>query len=146
MTTERSELINTALTALQEMIWHGRIRFQHLARQHRLTSPQASVLLFIDRNGPETTMGECADALQISASSITSIVNRLVGLKLIQRGDGRDDRRVVSASLTTTGQNVVRTISAQRRESFAQLLEDVDDANMAHFNEVLGTVRRSMTT
>lgn len=146
MTNGRSELIETALTGLQDMAWHGRIRFQHLARQHRLTSQQASVLLFIDRNGPETTMSECAEALQLSASSITSIVNRLVNLKLIQRGDRRDDRRVVSASLTISGQKIVRTISAQRRESFAQLLEDVGDADMAHFNSVLATVRSSMTT
>lgn len=144
MAPKRNELIAQARATLQEMMWHSRIRFRTLAKQHGLTAPQASMLLFVDRSGRAVTMSESADALEFPPSSITSIVNRLVALGLIERGVRNDDRRVVTAFLTRSGTELVRKITAKREESFARLLDDVDDSDVAHFCEVLATIRRTM--
>ena len=146
MTPTRNELIAQAQVALQETIWHGRIRFRALAKQHGLTAPQASILLFIDRNGRDATMSECADALELPPSSVTSIVARLVDLGLVERGERKEDRRVVTALLTPAGQELVRTIAATRGGYFSQLLNDVDDSDVAHFGGVLETIRRTMAS
>lgn len=146
MTPGRAELVSQAQAAFQEVVWHGRIRFQTLARHHGLSTPQASVLLFIHRNGPDTTMTECAAALQLPSSSVTSIVARLVQLGLVQGGTRKDDRRMVSAALTDEGAELVRVIEGQHRESFSRLLDEVADAEVAQLSEILEAVCRAMSS
>lgn len=94
----RPELVTDAHRALHALIWNGRQRFQAIVKDFGLTGPQASFLMHVHKRGPVCSMGEVTDALQLIASTSTSVADRLVERGLIERGINPDDRRVVEVS------------------------------------------------
>lgn len=142
----RSELVADTQRALQGLIQNGRARLQLVVREYGLTVPQASFLLFVDRNGPTVTMGEVTEALQITASTTTSIAYRLVDLGLINRGSNPEDRRVVVASLTDDGHQIVDGIKSRRSRAFAALLDQFSDAEVEQFHDTVQRIIDAMDT
>ena len=53
----------------------------------------------LDQGGP-LTAGALADALQLSRSAVTTVIDRLEALRYVRRVPGRDDRRQVLVELT----------------------------------------------
>lgn len=143
---DRDHLVAETLRALQNLIWNGRQRLQVVVRDFGLTAPQASFLLHIDRHGPDLTMGQITDGLQFTASTTTSIADRLVERRLIRRGINPDDRRVVVVNLTGDGQNLVDAINARRARSFANLLAQFSDDEVATFRDTVEHIIDAMAT
>lgn len=140
----RADLVADAHRALHALIWNGRQRFQAVVKDFGLTGPQASFLLHLHRRGPVCSMGEVTDALQLTASTTTSIADRLVERGLVERGINPVDRRVVEASLTPAGANLVSDIEEQRARSFAALLADFPEEDIARFRELLDRIVAAM--
>jgi DNA-binding MarR family transcriptional regulator len=91
----------------------------------------------IGRRGPNVAMHEVGDALQLPASTMTSIVDRLVQSGLVVRGTVPTDRRAVVATLTPEGRALVAGIEAQRHRDLAAMLGDVDDDELVTFAGLL---------
>jgi DNA-binding MarR family transcriptional regulator len=142
--TARDELVADTQRALQQLIWNGRARLQVVVREYGLTVPQASFLLHLNRRGGGATMGEVTDALQFTASTTTSIADRLVNRGLVERGINPEDRRVVVALLTTEGQSLVDEIQGRRARSFADLLEQFPDSDIEHFHHMVERIVAAM--
>lgn len=140
----RPELVTDAHRALHALIWNGRQRFQAIVKDFGLTGPQASFLMHVHKRGPVCSMGEVTDALQLIASTSTSVADRLVERGLIERGINPGDRRVVEVSLTANGVRLVSEIEDERARSFASLLEDFSDEDIARFRELLDRIVAAM--
>lgn len=68
-----------------------------------LTTAQLRVL-FMMREDPGVTAGELACRLQVTPPTISGIVDRLVKLELVRRGDDASDRRLIRNYLTPQGE------------------------------------------
>lgn len=135
---QRAGLIDELERRFQEMNWRAR---RHLARRLEssgLTVPQYITLFMIGKLGPEVTMRELTDALQLPASTMTSIADRLVKDDLVERGALPADRRAVVATLTAAGKTLVEQVEAQRHSDLETTLDGFDDDELAAFMRLLG--------
>jgi len=93
-----------------------------------VTLPQLRALTAIASRGTMNSAA-LADALGVHASSATRICDRLVGAGLLARRDDPADRRHLQLYLTTTGRQLVGTITRRRRASIARILSNVPAAD-----------------
>lgn len=80
---------------------------------------QYRVLVLLAGRGPQT-MGELAQSLDVSPSTVTRVCDVLVEKKLIRRYALKDDRRTTCATLAYRGRKIVDYVMQQR----AQLIDD----------------------
>jgi DNA-binding MarR family transcriptional regulator len=137
---EREHIIEQITALFGELTWHGRQLLARRVAKHGLTPPQFIVLQTLERCGSQLTLGEIADALQLPASSLTSIADRLVARGLATRDAVPEDRRAVALTITGAGQAVVEAVDAERRQELASLLQDAPVEDLRVFVSVLQTI------
>jgi MarR family transcriptional regulator, 2-MHQ and catechol-resistance regulon repressor len=71
----------------------------------------------------ELTMGALASRMQLSVSTMTRVVDQLVGRGLAQRGEDAEDRRVCCVEPTPKGRELLARISAELLEGERAILE-----------------------
>lgn len=82
---------------------------------------QYRVLSLIDARGAQT-MGELAESLGVSPSTVTRLCDLLVNKRLIRRGPTEDNRRTVCAELTPGGRRLVGQVMSRREALIAEAL------------------------
>jgi DNA-binding MarR family transcriptional regulator len=82
---------------------------------------QMHALLIVEEH-KGITMKQLADALHVASPSATSLVNRLVKLRWIQRLQDPANRKLVRLKLTETGRTFLRRKHQRRRELMRELL------------------------
>lgn len=118
MSTE-AHLVKTLIRAGD----HIRRHFREVVRTHGLNLLQASVLRHLDEPQP---MGAIAELLDIDASYVTALVDRLEELGHVERLPGAADRRVKYVALTPRGSELrlaIRTAFVETAAPFARLSE-----------------------
>ena len=91
-----------------------------------LTMAQVRVLFRLRNHGPMTS-GGLANQLGVTLPTVTSVVDRLVGHRLVERRDDPDDRRRVIVALTVDGNALVERIQQGRRARLAAAIDSLDD-------------------
>jgi DNA-binding MarR family transcriptional regulator len=102
----RSEIASLTLRALRRVLRATEIGSRQLAIATGLTTSQWLVLREIDARA-KTTPGVIAQALQFSQATITTIVDRLVALGLVQRQRNARDKRQFLLTATAVGKEAV---------------------------------------
>lgn len=133
----RGTLIDDIERQFHHLIWRGRQRLARRLDAAGLTVPQYVALSMIGKLGPNATMSEVADSTYLPASTMTSVVDRLVKIGLVERGSLPADRRAVVANLTPAGTTVIAAIEAERRRDLVALLDGLDDDDLATFLRLL---------
>jgi DNA-binding MarR family transcriptional regulator len=100
--------------------------------EHRVTSPQLRVLVFIATHGPQN-LGAVAADLGVHPSNATRTCERLVAAGLLDRRDNPADRRYLLLALSGTGRALVDQVMAHRRTAIAAVM-----------NRMPAELRRSM--
>lgn len=103
---------------------------RELAETYGLSLLQAHALETLWRGEPEMEMSSLAAATGLPASTVTSIVNRLVKLGLVERWHSDIDRRRVLAKITPAGEDVMARIDAWGMDLFEHLLGKSDTADI----------------
>ncbi|MCC6792045.1 MAG: MarR family transcriptional regulator [Thermomicrobiales bacterium] len=134
----RAELVNEVERLFQEMSWRGRQHFAHRLESYGLTVVQYHALNMIGKRGPEVTMRDIAEALHLPASTLTSVVDRLVKDSLVERGALPSDRRAVVASLTEAGAEIVARVAAAQHADLETMLDGLSNDDLATFRRLLG--------
>ena len=100
------------LQLVQEVVWlwvqmQSRLQehFAELAGEQSLSAIQAKILVHLDQGGA-ATMRALAARLDYDPSNLTSVIDRLEELGLVQRRPDARDRRAKSIVLTETGYTV----------------------------------------
>ena len=88
----------------------------------RVSPPQLRAMLAINEHG-STNLTDLAHDLGAMLSSASRLCDRLVASGLIERSQGRDDRREVSMRLTRDGERLVASIARERQSAIESLLE-----------------------
>lgn len=97
---------------------------------------QFRVLGFVDEK-VAPTMKDIANYLYITSPSATSIINRLVKARELERSFDKDDRRVVRLKLTEIGR---KTYERQRENSAVKMnkiIEPLDQEEINNFARIL---------
>ena len=87
-----------------------------------ITIPQFRTLVILSNQGP-MNLGTLAGVLDVQPSATGRMVDRLVGAGLIDRQTNPASRRELLAALTTRGREVVRRVTAHRRDEIARIVE-----------------------
>jgi DNA-binding MarR family transcriptional regulator len=126
------------LTELELAAWRGFLRAhgalakwldEQLVREHELALSSYDVLVQLrDAPGQRLRMAELADAVLLSRSGMTRLVDRLEREDLLRRDTCSSDARGCFAVLTERGEEVLR-------EARPTHLSGVRDRFLAHFDE-----------
>jgi len=88
----------------------------------QITEPQYITLTYLAKNN-NCTMGQLKEYLDVSLSTLTGIIDRMVRDGYVERERGVDDRRVVRVRMTKKGAEVAKELSKKRHERIVSVLE-----------------------
>ena len=94
-----------------------------------MTVPQLKTLVLLERAGP-LRMGNIASYLGRALSATTTVVDRLVEKKLVDRAWDPSDRRVVICRLTDAGRKKMDRFWLIRRERLQMLVDFLDEEQL----------------
>ena len=86
------------------------------------TLPQLNTMMVV-RDNEEISVRDLASALQVSAPSVSTMVDRLVEMGMLQREQDRQDRRQVRIRLSEQGASQIKELEEAIFNGIAYLLE-----------------------
>jgi DNA-binding MarR family transcriptional regulator len=89
-----------------------------------VTLAQYRALVVLWTRGPRRA-ADLADALEVTPSTASRMVERLVRKGLVGRSRSDEDRRTVSLELTAAGREVVQQVIEHRRREISGILEQM---------------------
>lgn len=125
-----SNELNTFVIALQQQIYKLVKNNEQCDKvclsQHGVTASQGYAVLTLPREG-SLSMYELSEAIGITGSTMTRIVDPLVNKGLVQRKTDDEDRRIVRVSLTEQGRTLRLTLEKELQEFFKLVLGEIQD-------------------
>lgn len=127
---------------LEEQAARLRVAVARLARVLRqqagtgLSPTQHSALVTIERSGP-VSIGDLAEAEQVSAPTATRVVDRLEAAGLVRRTRCPEDRRVVRVALTPAGRRRLEASRSRRTLWLAHRLAELSAEDRRRLGEAL---------
>ncbi|HHW10423.1 MAG TPA: MarR family transcriptional regulator [Firmicutes bacterium] len=85
-------------------------------------------------NHPGAAPGQAAQALGISAPSMTNLINRLVKSGWLVKKESADDQRGVTLSLTAEGKRVLDKVEKAYRRALEAFLDQMSDEELQHLH------------
>lgn len=103
--------------------------YLHTQNLGGITLPQLRALAYVLRQ-PESTLGELAEYLAITAPSASALVDRLVKQGLLEARIPPENRRQVSLAVTAAGEKVVVRATRLWQTELARRLTPLTDAEL----------------
>jgi DNA-binding MarR family transcriptional regulator len=124
-------------------------RFQtsmaRLFRKHGLTSSQYNVLRILRGEGNPLPCLEIADRLIAEVPGITGLLDRLEAAGLIDRERSTEDRRVVFASITAKGLELLGQLDRPLEKQHKRLIGHLTRAELTELSRLLEKARESLS-
>lgn len=114
------------LVALRKVIRAIDLRSKQLNREVGLTGPQLLVMQSIGKV-PGIMVRQIADNINLSAATVTSILDRLEARELVQRIRSTEDKRRVGVFLTDKGQELLNDAPMPFQEHFLNRFASLAD-------------------
>ncbi|MFL5626040.1 MAG: MarR family winged helix-turn-helix transcriptional regulator [Ktedonobacteraceae bacterium] len=129
MTTDR--LVDDVLA-----LYHLIRRASHPVHRAEMTPEQYWLLRLLRRKGA-MSIGELAEALGVTGSSVTTACKRLEKAGLVTRERQSNDERMVRVTLTEHGHERIEAWQQQRRALLSQLLAPLDEDEQRTLQKLL---------
>jgi DNA-binding MarR family transcriptional regulator len=100
-------------------------------------TPEQYWLLRLLRRRGALSIGELAEALGVTGSSVTTACKRLEKAELVTRERQVDDERMVRVALTDQGLARIESWERQRRDLLTQLLAPLDSQEQRTLQQLL---------
>jgi DNA-binding MarR family transcriptional regulator len=114
---------------LRRCLGESQRRADFLTRFGGVTLYQIGALRHLVKHGP-LTMNELAARMEISPSSATQLVDRLVHHGLAERGPDPDDRRVLRVAVSGPASDAVREFEKETSQRLAALLAPLSEEEL----------------
>ena len=101
------------------------------------------VLSMLERHGA-MTMSRIAEALDVSFSNATGLIDRMAERGLIERSRDDEDRRLVRVALTPAGRSVLADIEVFQGDAFGRILNQLDESQLHRLVATLDDLRRAV--
>lgn len=135
----RSTLLRELALAQQVHLVDNVMANDRIAREFGLGLVDMQVLHLLLLRPDVRTAGGVATASGLPTSTVTDIVDRLVGAGFVERIRDEADRRRILLSLTS------RVVEVQQRYSASELTEQLEAVAKGFTNDELATIRRWFT-
>lgn len=112
------------LVALRRITRAIDLQSKRLLKETGLTTPQLVVLRALDREGP-LAPSAIANRIALSPATVTTIVDRLARLGLVERHKRQSDRRGVDIRLTEAGQAAYNSAPELLQAGFLKRFRDL---------------------
>ncbi len=113
----------------------------HPVRRGEITPEQYWLLKLLNKHG-ELSIGELAEALGVTGSSVTTACKRLERsgqLKRTRQADGQDER-VVLVTLTAQGHSQIEAWQQERRTELAKMLAPLSASEQAELQRLIARI------
>lgn len=114
-------------------------RNRRLMEKYDITPLQYRALKVIKEKSP--TMGDLCDALYLSSSTVTELVDRLEDNNLVVRVRSREDRRVIILEITEEGNELLEKIREERLEALGKALNLLNEIERDEIRKALMRLR-----
>lgn len=132
---------------LLRLLWAVEHQLQSTSKrmeaQLGITAPQRFVLRLVGRF-PGITASQLAQALHVNPSTVTGIIKRLTGRRLIARRLDPHDRRRTFLGLTAAGRSINAETAGTVEGAVQQVIDSTPPAKAAAAREVLGSLAAAL--
>lgn len=124
-----------------QTLYHLIRRVSHPVTRAEMTPEQHWLLRLLRRRGP-LSIGELAELLGVTGSSVTTACKRLEKAGLVRRERQSDDERMVRVLLTEQGNEQIEAWQQRRRDFLQTLLAPLNDDQQAVLQDLLERILR----
>lgn len=136
MNRSRDALMEEALSQIDVLMSYRRRAFCSQPQFREISMPQVYILMTLRERGP-LTVSELASLLDVSAPSMSAILDRMEEHEFVRRVRNTVDRRVVHVEIQDRGRAMVEDIMGAGRDFKQRVLSSMTDAELEH---VIGAV------
>ena len=108
-----------------------------------ITQTQIFSIMALSENSP-CQLNELQKRLQISAPTVTGIIDRLEKSGYVKRVHDKNDRRVINVGLTFKGKTLAKKIKTTIKKKWEELLIKLPKKDQANYVRILRKIQRSM--
>ncbi len=116
-------------------------RISSILPDDRFTVSHLIILEFLDAN-ESSNMSELSKNLKLTMSAMTSIIDRMIELELVERHHSKDDRRIVLVTLTKGGNALLLKINKNRLAIIKEIFSVLTDKEKESY---LGLIKKIYT-
>lgn len=106
---------------------------------------QLNIMYTLQRNG-EMTMSHLADVLNVSFSSATGLIDRMVERDFLERIGVPEDRRIVVVRLTPAGGTLLDEVDALSADLLRRVLSGLDPPQLDTMAHAIANLRAAVET
>lgn len=119
------------LISLRKVLRSINLENKKIEKKYGVSTPQILVLNYLrSQNDYQSTATELKKYLNLNASTVTGIIARLEGKKLIAKLPDQKDRRVIKINLTVQGVNLLKKLPPALHERFSQRLSELKEEDL----------------
>jgi DNA-binding MarR family transcriptional regulator len=108
-------------------------------KQSGVTLEQRWILLYLAKYG-SVTVGNLADILGTTPSSVTLITKKMEKRDLLKRSRGVPDDRTVTIKITEKGIDLWKEWEEGRKRTFSKYLSTLSESDLKKLHELLSTI------
>jgi DNA-binding MarR family transcriptional regulator len=105
-----------------------------------LTISQTKLLHFLNETGPELSLGEAADQLQVSLAAASRLVDDLVRRGMVERHEDPADRRMKRVRLTESGRAAIHRMNSARLSGLEEFVSTLTERERAKLADALAAL------
>jgi DNA-binding MarR family transcriptional regulator len=129
---KRKQLIEEILHSFHAIRNITKAKAASLGHQNHITHSQWFVLTIIE-HFKKTNIRDIAEAMEMSSSAATQLVDVLVQAGLVTRQEDSDDRRSVELKVSPKGRKLIAATKEKRIAEMAGLFETLTDSELEEY-------------
>lgn len=140
MSNTRRELLQSLVEKMVSIMrlvhaGHG-FRFS----EFRLAPPQVRILFYIAKQEEEVAVKDLAEMLNVTPGAVTQLVDTLVEMDLVRRGEDARDRRVIRIKLTELARSKLEEFRKDYLKTASRVFDILSDAEIQELVRLLAKV------
>jgi DNA-binding MarR family transcriptional regulator len=141
--TDRSDLTDQIIAEFATFFRELRCMGSDRMRRGGVSSAHFHLLAMLDRHG-EMAMSRVAEALDVSLSNASGLIDRLEERGLVERIRVPDDRRIVLVRLTDSGRKTLGEAEVLKEELVGRVLRRLDPVQLDRVNAALSDLKEAV--
>lgn len=126
------------LIKIRKIVRSINLESKKIQKEYGVSIPQVLCLQFLrDSANYQAGQGEIRKFLNLNSSTTSGIVNRLESKGLVARLPRSGDKRVVTISLTSKGDKLMKQIPSLMHEQLSEKLVNLDDSTLKNVQDSL---------
>ncbi|KNF08344.1 transcriptional regulator [Gottschalkia purinilytica] len=134
---KQDQILNMFLDNIQKILYPQ----EWIDIDFKLSKTELFTMLIVDRHG-EVIMSNIANSLNISMSTATGIVDRLVSKNYLKRERSTNDRRIVVIKLSQEGKEIISNLKDTLNHYISNIYETLTDEEVKLLSKIILKVIR----